>query len=311
MFSFDARTVAPQTAMEPVPLGWYKCIIVKSNIKPTKNDTSQAFLELVLKIIEGQFADRQVYINLNIFNQSQQAVEIAYKQLSAICHVIGQYNVQAQQNAPDMTTPMLHNIPFMAYIVVGTGTNGPNNNVKGFKDIAGNDPGKQGQAQTIPGGAPQGFGAQPQPGQAQPGGTWAGPQGGMAPGGNMPYGGAAPQQQGGGWPGGGPQPQQQPNPQPQYQQPNPAPQGNGGWSTGPAQPQATPNYQPPPPNQQPQQPQQFAQPQPQQAQPQQPQYQQAAPQGQPQYQQPQPGQFQPQQGPGPQGGPAGAAPWSR
>lgn len=293
MFSFDARTVAPQTALEPVPVNWYKVVITKSNVKPTKNDVNQAYLELVMTIIEGQFKDRQLYVNLNIFNQSQQAVEIAYKQLSAICHVVGQYNVQAQQNAPDNTTPMLHNIPFMAYVVVGTGTNGPNNNVKGFKDIAGNDPGKQGQnqggTQQPQGGQPgPGFGAQPQPGQGQPGATWNGPQGGTAPGGQYPNG--APQ---------GGQPQQQP----QYANPNPNPQqpNNAGWSTGPApqgQPVQTPQFQPPPPNQQqPQAQPQYAPPGGQQ------------PQGQPQYQQPQPGTFQP--GNAPQGGPAGAAPWSR
>lgn len=306
LLQFDARTVAPQVGMDPVPEGWYKCAIVKSNIKPTR-DQQSGLLELILQVIEGQYQGRMLFWNLNLFNtKSQQAVEIAYKQLSAICHVVGQYQVQ-DQAATDHAVPMLHNIPFLAHAVVATGERGPINNIVGVKDINGNDPGKQGMgpqggqpgAQPPGGfGGPVGGGMQPggfgPPGGGQPGGFVpqnAGPSGGMAPGGALPGGWQAPPGQAPGW--GGPQGGAAPGPQQQGQPQQWAPPGNvtppnqpppgqqGGWTTG--------------------QPTQPAQP---------PQQQQAPGGWTPgQNQQPQPGQFQPQPGPG--GGAPPNAPWSR
>lgn len=171
MLNFDARTVAPQVTLEPIPQGWYKVVISKSNIKPT-NKGDGGYLDLVCQVIDGQFTGRQVHWNLNLWNPSQQAVEIAYKQLSAICHVIGQFQVQSQ-NVDDTATPTLHNQPFCISVVVTQGEKGPINNIKGCKDVYGNDPGKTAGAGAGAGGAPM---------VAQPGAPPAGfPQGGFAP----------------------------------------------------------------------------------------------------------------------------------
>lgn len=227
VLNFDARSVAPQVGLDPVPDNWYKVVIMKSNIKPT-NAGDSGMLALEMPIIEGQFQGRTLFWNLNLFNKSQQACEIAQKQLSAICHVVGQFNVQDQQT-PDAATPMLHNIPFYVHAAIGKNQSGaPNNNIVGVRDINGNEPGKQGQ------GAPM---AAPAPAQ-QPGGwqqpapqAGAGPAGGSAPGGWSPPAPAAPATAPGSW---GP-PQGQPAP---AAQPAPA---QGGWQApGPATAPAAP-----------------------------------------------------------------------
>jgi len=233
MLNFNARTVQPYVSNEPVPDGWYKVVIAKSNIKPTASGKS-GLLELVLQIIEGQFQNRQIYYNLNVFNESMQASEIAYKQLSAISHVINVYDLQ-DQDVKDTTVPMIHNIPFMVHAVIAQGTNGPINNIRGVKDINGNDPGKSGG---------QPMNQAPQQGAWQGGGQ---PQGGPGPGwqGNAsPQGGGAPSS-GPSWSSGAPQ-------QPGGQPPQNAPSGGPNWQSGEQQQQPQQNTAPPP-NQPPQQ----------------------------------------------------------
>ena len=36
---FDANTVEPNTSFEPLPAGWYTCVITSSEEKPTKAQT--------------------------------------------------------------------------------------------------------------------------------------------------------------------------------------------------------------------------------------------------------------------------------
>lgn len=294
MLNFDARTVAPQTSMLPVPEAWYKVRISKSNIKPTSKGDG-GYLELQCEIIEGQHNGRILYWNLNIFNPSQQAVEIAYKTLSAVSHVTGVFQVNDQQ-VPDSTVPMLHNIPFYVYAVVGQGQQGPINNIRACKDINGNDPGKQGQGAPMPQGLPGGgFQAPSAPGGAPTGGTapggWQGQQG-------QP---AAPTGPGGQtWqPGTNTPPNPAPAPtqwQPNQPAPQPAPQGWTGQPAGQPQQQPAQPAQPAPAGnwQQPGQPQQ-GQPQ---------------PQPWPQQQQTQPAPAPAPAGQWQQGQPA-AAPWQR
>jgi hypothetical protein len=132
--AFNASQVAPEQTPEPLPLDWYPVTITDSEQKETAEKTG-AYLQLTLKVQAGHpFAGREQRYNLNLWNQNQTAVTIAFKQLSAICHVTGQINLQ--------DTRQLNGIPFQAKI-------GPQKNnsqyseVKAVKDAQGNDPGKQ------------------------------------------------------------------------------------------------------------------------------------------------------------------------
>lgn len=232
VLNFNARTVTPMVALDPVPENWYKVVIAKSNMKQTRDEKSM-MLALECSIIEGQYQGRVVYWNLNLFNASQQASEIAAKQLSAISHVTGVYDV-ADVGGPDNSTPMIHNIPFLAHVVIGAGNSGPMNNIRAVKDVNGNLPGKGagGPQMQQPGQPPMqqqqpGMQQQPQPGQWQQPGS--GPV--MQPGGYTP-----PMQQ---------QPQGQPGGQPSYAPPQGQPQGQPGqWGQPGGQPQAQPGQQP-------------------------------------------------------------------
>lgn len=148
--NFNAQNVAPNTALEPIPTGQYPVVITSSQEKPTKSGNG-SFIEFEMTIQGGQHNGRKVFDRLNINNPNATAVDIAYRTLSAICHVTGCHAIQ--------DTSQLHGRPFTVVVVKKQRQDDPSqmtNEVKGYKDINGNDPGQGGQV------------AQP---QAQPG--WA------------------------------------------------------------------------------------------------------------------------------------------
>lgn len=99
---FDAKTVQPREAFEPLPAGWYNAKIIESEAKPTK-DNNGGYLQLTLEILDGEHKGRKVFDRLNLWNQNTQAVEIAHRQLSAYCHATGVFIVQDSNQ--------LHGIP--------------------------------------------------------------------------------------------------------------------------------------------------------------------------------------------------------
>jgi len=71
-----------------VPEGWYPAQIVKSVLKDTKAKTGK-LINFQFKIIEGEYAKRVVFTNLNIVNQNQTAEAIAKRELKQICEAVG------------------------------------------------------------------------------------------------------------------------------------------------------------------------------------------------------------------------------
>lgn len=142
---FNARQVEPASFPPPPPLADYHVRITDSDGKPTK-DNQGGYLELTLEILDpGPQQGRKIPYRLNLFNTNQQTVEIAYRQLSAVCWVIGVMDVT--------DTRALHNIPFIA--VIGPQKNDPQYpNVFQVKDINGNAPGKAAQPAAPPAAPP-------------------------------------------------------------------------------------------------------------------------------------------------------------
>lgn len=217
--AFNAKQYDPTQGVGSLPIGRHPVVIESSEVKANKANDG-GYLQLNLRIIDGPQQGTTGAYRLNLYHSNQQTVEIAHRQLSAICHVIGVFQVT--------DSSQLHNLPFL--VEVGPQKNDPQyTEVKKVFDMNGNEPGKAGA------GAPAAQPQQQQP-QGQPNGAWGGaPQGQQ----QQPAGGAA-------W-GGQQQPAQQPNggaPAWGGQQPaqNPAPQGGqnpawGGQPQGQQQPQ--------------------------------------------------------------------------
>ncbi len=214
--AFNAQQFDPTQGGGSLPVGRHPLIIESSEVKANKANDG-GYLQLNLKLIDGPQMGATGAYRLNLYHSNPQTAEIAHRQLSAICHVIGVFNVQDSQQ--------LHNIPFIAEVGLQKGEEAAQKGyteVKKVFDINGNEPGKAGQ------GAPA---AQPQQQPAAQGG-FGQQQPAAQPQGNAPaWGGGQPaQQQPQGAPAGNaPAWGQQPAQQPAAQQPA---QQAGGWQQG-------------------------------------------------------------------------------
>ena len=101
---FDANAVEPTTEFDPVPAGKYLAVIAASEMKATKSGKG-SYLELQFQIIEGEYANRNVWARLNLDNPNPQAVQIARAQLSAVCRAVG---VMTPKDSCE-----LHNLPLV------------------------------------------------------------------------------------------------------------------------------------------------------------------------------------------------------
>ena len=218
--AFNAQQYDPTQGGGSLPVGRHPVIIESSEVKANKANDG-GYLQLNVKLIDGPQTGTTGAYRLNLYHSNPQTAEIAHRQLSAICHCVGVFNVQ--------DSGQLHNIPFIIEVGLQKGEEAAQKGyteVKKVFDINGNEPGKAGQG--APAAQPQqqpaqgGFGQQQpaqQPQQPQGGGAWGGqpaqqqPQG--APAGNAPAWG------------------QQPAQQPAAQQPA---QQAGGWQQGGAAP---------------------------------------------------------------------------
>ena len=90
--NFDASGVEPAVPMELLPPGKYRVQIVQSEMQATKQGDGQ-LLWLELDILDGPHRGRKLWDRLNLVNRSQQTVEIAQRQLSAICHAVDRIHV--------------------------------------------------------------------------------------------------------------------------------------------------------------------------------------------------------------------------
>ena len=160
--NFDATQVAPDLGFETVPAGWYNAMIDESEMKPTK-DGSGAYLQTRFNIIDGQYANRKISMRLNLRNTNPVAQEIAYKQLSAICHAVGVMQVA--------DSSQLHGRPMKVKVKVraASGDYEASNEISAFKNINEQVEGAP-QAAPTAGGAPW---AQ-QPAAAPQAAPWAG-----------------------------------------------------------------------------------------------------------------------------------------
>ena len=86
--NFNAAAVEPQQSFDALPPGRYEAIISASEMKDTKAGTGQ-YLQLTFDEVGGQYEGRKLWSRLNLVNPNATAVQIAERELSAICHCVG------------------------------------------------------------------------------------------------------------------------------------------------------------------------------------------------------------------------------
>jgi len=131
---FNAQQYDPTQSAGSLPIGRHPVIIESSEVKANKANDG-GYLQLNLRIIDGPQQGTVGAYRLNLYHTNQQTVEIAHKQLSAICHVLGVFQVT--------DSSQLHNLPF--FVEVGPQKSDPQyTEVKKVYDMNGNEPGKAG-----------------------------------------------------------------------------------------------------------------------------------------------------------------------
>jgi len=92
-----------------LPEGQYVVIATASEMKPTKNGQGQ-FLQITFEVLDGPHKGRKLWARLNLVNQNQTAVDIAQRELGAICRAVGV--IKPNDSAE------LHNKPLLVTVVV-------------------------------------------------------------------------------------------------------------------------------------------------------------------------------------------------
>lgn len=106
---FDASTVPEQESFAALPEGQYVVIATASEMKPTKAGTGQ-FLQIAFEVLDGQCKGRKLWARMNLVNPNQTAVDIAQRELAAICRAVGV--IRPNDSAE------LHNRPLLVTVIV-------------------------------------------------------------------------------------------------------------------------------------------------------------------------------------------------
>jgi hypothetical protein len=143
--TFDATQFDPTQGTPTHPVGKFPAYISKTEIKANKDNTG-GYLAIELTTQAGVIVNRY-----NLFSTSAQAVEIAQRQLSALCHATGVYKLDFNNEAA-----ALRNARLQIEVGLQKGQEpGGYTEVKRVFDGGGNEPGKATQAPPPAFAAPQ------------------------------------------------------------------------------------------------------------------------------------------------------------
>ena len=129
---FDASQVPEQQSFDALPEGQYVVIATASEMKPTKNGQGQ-FLQFTFEVLDGPCKGRKLWARLNLVNANQTAVDIAQRELGAICRAIG---ILKPNDSAE-----LHNKPLMVTVAVEKDDrNRESNVIKKYESVNGGVP---------------------------------------------------------------------------------------------------------------------------------------------------------------------------
>lgn len=131
--NFDATQVAPSEGFDVLPAGDYLAAIAKSEKRDAKAGNGGAYINLEFEVMDGPARGRRFWTMLNLWNANAIAVEIAQRELSAICHACGKLRVS--------DTEELHGIPMLVRLKIKSDKQyGDKNEVVSFKPANGAAP---------------------------------------------------------------------------------------------------------------------------------------------------------------------------
>ncbi|WP_448510115.1 DUF669 domain-containing protein [Immundisolibacter sp.] len=143
---FDASQVPEQQEFSALPEGQYVVIATASEMKPTKSGIGQ-FLQFTFEVLDGPQKGRKLWARLNLVNPNQTAVDIAQRELGAICRAV---NVIKPSDSAE-----LHNKPMLITVAVEIDDRKRESNIiKKYKPVSAGAGAPAAAAPTASGGAP-------------------------------------------------------------------------------------------------------------------------------------------------------------
>lgn len=132
MFNFDATNVPQQESFSPIPAGTYNARATKAEMRPLKSGNGLA-MALTFQVMDGQYANRQVFANLNVQHTNQEAQRIAQQQLSTLCHATGALKIS------ETTLHLLCNKPVRIRVKIRQDAQyGDKNEISGYEAMPAN-----------------------------------------------------------------------------------------------------------------------------------------------------------------------------
>lgn len=130
--TFDANDPANKKPNNVIPKGHYPMVMIASEKAATKDNTGH-YLKCTFQIVSGEFQNRQLFQNLNLWlapinDKKKEAIQIAKGQFSELCRAI---NVLSPTDSAQ-----LHNKKFIGVVTVKGKEEdeyGIQNNITGFK----------------------------------------------------------------------------------------------------------------------------------------------------------------------------------
>lgn len=126
---FDTTTVEPAGEFSPLPKGDYRIIITASEVKKSK--AGDDYLATTLQVCSGEFQNRRLFVNLNLWSSNDTAKQMSKALLSSLGRAVGVPTINDSSE--------LHDKPCVAHVTVradkGDGY-GASNSVTSFSSIS-------------------------------------------------------------------------------------------------------------------------------------------------------------------------------
>jgi len=130
---FNAAEAEEMDDFSPIPADDYVAAIVESEMCETAAKTGH-YLKLRFSVLEGPFANRTLFANLNLDNPNQTAVDIARSELKSICTALGKGDAVINDSEE------LHDQPLMIKVVIEDRKDKPgekSNRIKKYSAVGG------------------------------------------------------------------------------------------------------------------------------------------------------------------------------
>lgn len=129
--TFDANQVEPAEGRDfgLLPKGDYRMVIADSDVKAARSGNGN-YLKLEYQVVNGPFANRKLWENLNLWHRDHKTRTIAEGTFSAICRAVG---VMTPKDSAE-----LHNREFIASVYIKKGKDGAEdeNRIGKFSPVA-------------------------------------------------------------------------------------------------------------------------------------------------------------------------------